>query len=195
MGLTISSNYAYQPSSAAGASAAYRTASAAGTSCSVQTVGNDSVSISKAAESCLSSIVLPTKENALKATADLSEKLGSFLSNAGVSAQPPFELSVGNDGEIAIKGSRADKQKILDLINGDHDMKMQVSNTVGLSSQTVGTERALKAELEYMASSNPSSVVAKYSSLYSSSGQGPHVSLTFDGKSVQILSGGKPWVG
>jgi hypothetical protein len=162
--------------------------------------GNDAVLISakgRAASSRLLSedLILPTEANVRSLSATLSGDLGRFFSESGVSSEPPIKMDVDwNTGNIGVKGDRADKEKIQDLINGNEAIKEEIRNLAAIGSHAAGMADSLKFEEEYLASSNPESVVAKYSSLFGLHRQSHAISIQFDGSSIQVMSDGQNWI-
>lgn len=161
--------------------------------------GDDAVRISTEgrllASSLLEGLVLPTEENVHRLSAVLSEDLGDFLSESGVSTQPPIELDVDwSNGDIKIKGERADSEKIQGLINGNEEIKEQIRNLAAISSHAVAMADSLKFQKEYLASGNAESVVAGYSCLFGSNQQSGSISLLFDGNNIQVMSDGRQWI-
>lgn len=135
----------------------------------------------------LDSLILPTRENAQKLSAGLSKSLRNAFQQAGIPATPPVDLSVDpSSGHISVSSNRSDTRRIEDLINGNAELAEQVRTTHAIWSHVPGIERSLQFETEYMASSNPQAVVAKYSDLF-----GPQASssyaLRFTGAGVQAL--------
>jgi len=157
--------------------------------------GSDAVQLSTEGRlmAGLGDLILPTEANVRRLSAALSKELGGFLSGLGISPQPPVEFSVGSAGDIQIKGDRADKEQILGLINGNESIKTQIRNLAAISSHAVGMEESLKFQEEYLASSNPESVVAKYSYLFGSYRRQHSISLMFDGNGIRVMSDGKQW--
>ncbi len=156
--------------------------------------GYDSVRLSAKSRLLSQEIILPTRENVARLSTALSGTLGAFLSSAGIDAQPPIGFSLDVNGEIQVEGDRTDGKRILEKINGDEAMKKQISTLAAISSHAMAMEESLRFQREYRASSDPSAVVAKYSYLFNSGQQVQNVSLRFDGKTVEVLENGKPWL-
>ncbi|HEX2966537.1 MAG TPA: hypothetical protein VHO84_12175 [Syntrophorhabdaceae bacterium] len=161
--------------------------------------GNDAIQVSTRgrllASSLLEDLILPTKENVSRLSAELSVDLDKFLDESGIKSQPPIELSVDwNSGNIQVKGDRVDAEKIQNLINGDEGMKKQIRDLAAIASHVAGIEDSMQFQKEYLASDNPESIVAKYSYLFSSNHRSHSISLLFEGDSVQVMSDGKQLV-
>jgi hypothetical protein len=198
MGLTISGSYGSFPVSAAN-SAVSSYGNGGKVNSYTDNKGDDAVQISTEghllASSLLENLILPTKENVHRLSAMLSEDLGNFLGESGISTQPPIELDVDwSDGDIKIKGERADSEKIQSLINGNEEIKEQIRNLAAISSHAVAMTDSLKFQKEYLASDNAESAVARYSYLFGSNQQSDSISLLFDGNNVQVMSDGKQWL-
>ncbi len=101
---------------------------------------------------------------------------------------------MSSTGEIQVKGDRPDKDKILAAINGNDKIQEEIRTTAAISSQTAGIADSLKFQKEYLASSDPESVVAKYSYLFNSSPRYHDISLSFDGQGISVMEDGKEWL-
>jgi hypothetical protein len=198
MSLSISGNYRSFPAPAANSVVSSHGDKGNVNSCTSDT-GDDAVQVSAEgrllASTLMQDLILPTEENVRRLSAALSEDLGNFLNESGISAQPPIEIGIDwNSGNIQVKGDRADSEKIESLINGNEKIKGQIRDLEAISSHAAAMADSLKFQEEYLASSNPESVVAKYSYLFSSHRQSDSISLLFDGNSVQVKSNGEQWI-
>lgn len=142
----------------------------------------------------LNELILPTEENVRKLSATLSRDLGSFLSSLGISADPPLEFTVDSSGEIQLKGDRTDKESILEAINANEKIADEIRTTAAIAGHAAGMAESMKFQREYGSSSNPASVVAKYSYLFGSTQLSHQITLTYDGSGVDVLTDGKTWL-
>jgi hypothetical protein len=160
--------------------------------------GYDPVQLSQAgrlaATGLLDSLILPTADNVRRLSATLSQDLAALLANAGISPQPPLEFDMSPTGDIQIRGDRPDKEKILEVINADENVSKQIRTTVAISSHAAAMAESLKFQREYLASSDPESVVAKYSYLFDALPKSHNTSLVFDGNGISVLDNGKEWL-
>jgi hypothetical protein len=140
----------------------------------------------------LNGLMLPAEENVRKMSAQLSRDLGSLLAKEGIGAQPPITFSVDYTGNIVIEGDRADKEQILETVNGDEKVSQEVRNTVATSSHAVAMAESLRFQREYLQSNDPESVVGKYSYLFEGQ-RAHHTTVVFDGQEIDVLSDGKEW--
>ncbi len=161
-----------------------------GTADTVRLSGNGRL----AASGLLDGLILPTEENVQKLSAALSRDLGGLLKGLGISSNPPIEFSTGSSGEIQIKGDRPDKERILEAVNGDEKVAGEIRTTAAIASHAAAIAESLEFQREYRASNNPESVVAKYSSLFGATRQSHHISLVYDGSTVDVLSDGEAWL-
>lgn len=203
MTLAISNYYAGLSTSAVNntvlaGGAASKAAANAGYSTAGDAAGGDTVQVSSAgrlaASGLLDSLILPTEDNVRQLSATLSSDLNDLLSNAGISPQPPIEFGVNAAGEIQVRGDRPDQEKILEVINGNDKVKEEIRTTAAISSHLAGIAESLKFQQEYQASSNPESVVAKYSYLFNSSARSHDISLRFDGNGINVMEDGQEWL-
>lgn len=198
MGLAISKGYAAVSAYAIGA---VSSRGAARSSAIADDTGTgqvqDAVELSNegrlAVSGLLSGLMLPTEENVRKMSAQLSRDLGSLLTKEGISAQPPVAFSLSPTGDIVIEGDRADKEQILNAVNGDEKVSQEIRNTVAISSHAAAMAESLKFQREYLASNDPESVVAKYSYLFTEQ-RSHHTAVVFDGQGIDVLSDGKEWL-
>lgn len=156
--------------------------------------GCDSIQLSAKSRLLSQELILPTRENVARLSADLSGTLGAFLSRSGIDAQPPIEFSLDANGEIQVEGNRSDRERILEKVNSDEGMKKQIRTLAAISSHAVAMEESLRFQSEYRASSDPAAVVAKYSYLFNSGQPLQSVSLRFDGNTVDVMANGNPWL-
>jgi len=203
MSLAISNYYAGLSTSAVNntvlaSGGGSKAAPAAGYSTTGDIAGYDTVQLSSAgrlaASGLLDSLILPAEGNVRQLSAGLSQDLGDLLANAGISPQPPIEFGVNAAGEIQVKGDRPDKEKILEVINGNDQVKEEIRTTAAISSHLAGIAESLKFQKEYLASNDPESVVAKYSYLFNSSPQSHDISLLFNGNGINVMEDGKEWL-
>jgi hypothetical protein len=200
MGLAISKDYAGISTYTIGALSSYRSRSQATAVANHNDAGQvqDTVELSKdgrlAVADLLSDLMLPTEENVRKLSAQLSRDLGSLLTNAGISAEPPITFSTGYSGEIVVEGNRPDKEQILKAVNADEKVSQEIRNTAAISSHAAGMAESLEFQREYRASNDPEAVVAKYSHLFTSGQRSHHTALVFDGHGIDVMSDGKTWL-
>jgi hypothetical protein len=190
-----------QSSSAAAANSTY-TAQAGQSAASSGAVAipdpTDIVTLSPAARAkLLAQVMLPNYENIQKSAAALTDSLNAKLSAAGISASPPFSLSIKdpNQAHVTVTGDRPDAKKIEDLINGDKSLQLQVHNTEALASQYSALAGPAKFSRAYTAASTPAEVSAalsKYGYLFGGNAKGAAIALNFDGSSFQVDANGKP---
>ncbi len=112
-------------------------------------------------------LLLPTMENIRILAADLSENMGSFFRRNGLSVRPPVELGMNYfTGEVTVRGDRSDLDRIMELVNGNPELRSAVHTLLALSSHARSLPEHLAFQAEYRASSDPEAVVAKYSHLF-----------------------------
>jgi hypothetical protein len=70
-------------------------------------------------------------------------------------------------------------------------VKQEIRTTAAISSHAAAIAESLKFQREYLASTYPESVVAKYSHMFSSHQRSRQISLVFNGNSITVLSDGK----
>ncbi len=152
--------------------------------------GTRSASADSLKAALLSDVILPTRENAEKLSTELAADLKSLFQKAGIPTSPAVEVSVDlSDGHIRVSGNRSDKQQIEDLINKNPDLAEQIRTTSAIWSHVPAIERSLQFEKDYLASSDPKAVVAKYSGLFGSQASSSCF-LRFAGSEVQAVVDG-----
>lgn len=90
-------------------------------------------------------LMLPTRENIQKLSAELSVDLKKLLGEAGITSDPPVEFSVDSySGKVSVKGNRPDAQQITGLLKKNPDVELQIHNVAALSSHVVAMAQAAK---------------------------------------------------
>ncbi|MGD8782413.1 MAG: hypothetical protein PVH88_26085 [Ignavibacteria bacterium] len=144
----------------------------------------------------LDNLMLPTLENLQELTSELEEKLSEFLSESGISSDPPFDLCMhhsSSDNSVVVEGDREDIEEITKLLNEDPEMKQMISNVYAIGSHVINMAEGLEFQQEYIESDNPESVVAKYSYLFNDNREMHSFSLRYADNSLQILSDNQEW--
>ena len=159
-----------------------------------KTTGPDTIQLSaKSRLLAMNDLLLPTASNIQTLSAALSKDLNTLFSEAGISTKPPVEIDVDEKTmDITVKGERPDIEKISALIDSNEKIKNQIRTLAAISSHAAGMEESLKFQKEYTASSNPQSVVQKYSALFNSQ-KVNDLSFLFDGSSIHTFSNGLEW--
>jgi len=160
--------------------------------------GTDTVSVSSKGRllaSALSSLVLPTEENVARLSGELSRELGQLFSGAGISSEPPVDMSIDwSTGGVKVAGDRADSGSIEELINGNPDIAGDIRNLAAIASHAAAMADSLNFQREYLASGDPESVVARYAYLFGSGRSSSDISLSFDSDGIQVMTDGEPGV-
>ncbi len=163
-----------------------------------QSNGTDTIQLSNQGRSLrdsgvLDTLILPTKENVRQLCNDLSPVLSQLFAGTGISTQPPIEFSIAMNGDLQVNGDRSDKDKILQAVNANPEAASKIRTVTAIASHAAAMEESMKFQQEYLASSNPEGVVAKYSYLFNS--QRHHsTALCFDGNAATVNFDGKYWV-
>ena len=145
--------------------------------------------------SALPDLILPTPDNVRKLSTGLAEKMGKIFREAGIGTTPPVEFKVDPYGSISASGNRQDLGRINSLLNDNPDLQKSIRDLNAISSHAhaIYAEGRLQFQEEYLASSNPEQVVAKYAQLFGR--QIPtEISLRFNGSEVDVLANGKSWI-
>ncbi len=160
--------------------------------------GTDTIQLSNQGRSLrdsglLDTLILPTRENVARLSSELSPVLSQLFAGTGISTQPPIEFSVAGDGSLQVNGDRADKDKIMQVVNANPEAASKIRTVAAIASHAAAMEESLKFQQEYLASNNPEGVVAKYSYLFNSSRQ-HSTAVCFDGSAATVNFDGKYWV-
>ena len=146
----------------------------------------------------LADLVLPTRENVRKMSAELSGDLKKLFDEAGISSDPPIEFDVDSyTGKVSVKGNRPDAPQIAELIKNNRDIELKIHNVAAISSHIGPMEKAMEADSAYRAAQTQAEqdkVIAKYASVYSGQMDVVNFSLIFNGGDIQILADGAPWM-
>ncbi len=138
-------------------------------------------------------LLLPTLANVRKLREDISGRLGDFFRKSGISGQPPVSFGIDSaTGALTITGDRSDIDTISALVKEDTELSDDIRTLAALSSHASGMQESLNFQKEYLASSDPEKVVAKYYGLFGSR-LPDTTALRFDGTDLSILVNGKEW--
>ena len=160
----------------------------------VQSGGYDTVQLSgKGKLLANATLLLPTLANVRKLREDISGRLGDFFRKSGISGQPPVSFGIDSaTGKPTVDGDRPDIDDISARIKEDKELSDDIRTLAALSSHASGMQESLKFQKEYLSSSDPEKVVAKYYGLFGSR-QPDTIALSFDGTDLSILVNGGEW--
>ena len=114
-------------------------------SASIQSAGSRPVTVSEGRRFslALNSLIRPTRETAGNLSAAQAGTLSNAFQNAGISTNPPVNLSVDpSSGYIRTSGNRSDTMQIEDLINGNPDLATQIRTTNAIWSHVFAMEQS-----------------------------------------------------
>lgn len=127
----------------------------------------DTVTLQGASSLLSMPMLTPTTKNAGMLSAALKTDLAEALNSAGFPADPPVEVEVdGETGHIRVTTDRPDAAAIEEFLNSDPELAQEIRTVKAINSHVSAMEQSLAFQREYMNSSDPESVVAKYSWLF-----------------------------
>jgi len=139
------------------------------------------------------SLLLPTLANVRELAEDVADELGDFFRSNGISGQSPVTFGIDSaTGELTVNGDRNDTDRISGLMENDKELTGKVRTLIALSSHASGMQESIRFQKEYLASSNPERVIAKYADLFDKR-EPVTTALSFDGTDLSILVNGKEW--
>lgn len=123
----------------------------------------DTVSLQGAGRLLETPLLTPTERNAEKLKAALEADLAEALKNGGFAEEPPVEVDVDLDsGRIRVTADRPDAAALEEWINRDSALVREIRTVRAIESHAEAVAGSLAFQREYLASSDPQSVVAKY---------------------------------
>jgi hypothetical protein len=112
-------------------------------------------------------LLTPSLKNAERLNAALEADLAEALRSGGFAAGPPVEVEVDlESGRIRVVAERPDAAAMENWINSDPALVQEVRTVRAIESHAQGAAESLAFQREYLASSDPQSVVAKYAWLF-----------------------------
>ncbi len=166
----------------------------ASTGLAAQSGGYDTVRLSgKGKLLANAALLLPTFANVREMKDYISGRLGVFFRSNGISGQPPVSFGIDSaTGKLTVTSNRSDIGNISTLLGKDEVLSEDIRSLVALSSHASAMQESLRFQKEYLESSDPEKVVAKYYGLFGSR-QPDTTALSFDGTGLSILVNGREW--
>ncbi|MFP5500968.1 MAG: hypothetical protein ACLGIN_00675 [Candidatus Sericytochromatia bacterium] len=99
-----------------------------------------------------------------EALAFVKSRLTTRLSEAGVDTRQPFELGIGYDGQVYVRGDHPDKARIEAIFKEDPVLRNELAKTFSLSAIMKAGEEAIAFQKAY--AENPEAAVARFAHLF-----------------------------
>lgn len=135
-------------------------------------------------------LLLPSAANVRKMAAALSDGLHHAFHASGISPHPPVEFDVDEtNGEIRVKGNRADLHRIVTLLDANPHLRRQIRNVAAISRHAIHMHLRMKLQHDCRAGIDTTNAATKYAQSFGE--QKPmDLCLHFDNEGIQVLAYG-----